>query len=208
MSERDGPPPEADGTGAARSWKAGPDGDAEVAGLLETLVRPSRWDRLRGRGARWFVLHGVGLGDGRSRAGGGVDHLVIGPPGVASISTRNHPAGRVLLDGEQLAVNGTPTEYVAEARQEAERVEGFLRPALAAAGQAELAARVPVRPVIAVVGARLTVTAWPARVTVAMSHQLVERLRAFPAVFDPEQVAAIYGAARPPRVWNPAPGRS
>jgi hypothetical protein len=44
--------------------RVGADGEFAVADLLATLVEPSRWDRWRGRGTGWFVLHSVPLGDG------------------------------------------------------------------------------------------------------------------------------------------------
>ncbi len=196
-----------EGVGADRSWRVGADGEAQVAALLADLTRPSWWDRLRGRASGWFVLHSVELGDGRGRVRGDVDHLVIGPPGVVSINTKHHPAGRVVLDGDHLFVNRYPTDYVAKARREAERVAGFLRPALAVAGHADLAQRVPVRPLVALVDVRLTVQAWPAGVTVTMSRQLLERLHAFPAALNGEQAAAIYAVARLEQTWNPLPGR-
>jgi hypothetical protein len=198
---------QAEGAGADRSWRVGADGEAEVAALLATLTTPSWSARLRGRASGWFVLHSVELGDGRGRMRGDVDHLVIGPPGVVSINTKHHPAGRVVLDGDQLYVNRHPTDYVAKARREAERVVGFLRPALTAAGRPDLAQRVPVRPVVALVDVRLTVEAWPAGVTVTMSRELLERLRAFPAALDAEQATAVYEVARLKQTWNPMPGR-
>jgi hypothetical protein len=96
---------------------------------------------------------------------------------------------------------------VAKARREADRVAGFLRPALVAAGRSDLAQRVPVRPVVALVDVRLTVQAWPAGVTVTMSQQLLERLRAFPPALDIEQAATVYEVARLEQTWNPVPRR-
>ena len=53
---------QADGAGADRSRRVGADGEFEVAALLATLTGVSRWDRWRGRGPGWFVLHSVELG--------------------------------------------------------------------------------------------------------------------------------------------------
>ena len=125
-----------EGADAARSWRVGADGEFAVAELLATLTTPSRWDRLRGRAPQWFVLHSVPLGDGQGRIRGDVDHLMIGPPGVASINTKHHRTGKLLLEGDQLTLNGYPTDYVPKARREAQRVEGILRPALTTAGAA------------------------------------------------------------------------
>lgn len=196
-----------EGAGADHSWRVGADGEVAVAQLLATLTEPSRWDRWRGRTTTgWFVLHSVPLGDGHGRIRGDVDHLVVGPPGVVTINTKNHRTGKLYLDGEQLILNGHRTEYVPKARREAQRVTGFLQQTLA--GQLpQLAARVPVRPLVTIVGGRLMVVgSWPSRVTVVMSTKLIETLRAFPATLDVEQARDVYELARRSTTWNP-PGR-
>lgn len=146
------------------------------------LTAPSRWDRLRGRAPRWWVLHSVPLGDGRGRVRDDVDHLLVGPPGVVTINSKHHRDRRLALDGEQLVLNGYPTEYVRKARREAERVREFLRPALVEAGSSELAGRVTVRPVIAIVGGRLLIDRCAPGVTVVTTRQLVHVLRSIPAM--------------------------
>ncbi len=72
---------------------------------------------MRGRTPPWRVLHSVPLNDGRSRVRGDVDHVLIRPPGIVTISSKRHRAGRLALDGEQLVVNGRPPEYVRKARR-------------------------------------------------------------------------------------------
>lgn len=196
---------QADGVGTDRSWRVGADGEIAVAEVLAELTEPSRWDRLRGRSPAWRVLHSVPLGDGQGRVRGDVDHVLIGPPGVVTINTKHHRAGRLELDGEALVVNGRPSEYVRKARREAERVAEFLRPALTAAGSPELAARIVVRPMLAIVGGRLLITRWTPGVTVVMTRQLLHAVRSIPSVFDGDEVAAVYEVARRSTTWNPAP---
>jgi Nuclease-related domain len=196
---------QADGVGADRSWRVGADGEVEVAALLATLTELSRWDRLRGRRPEWFVLHSVPLGDGQGTIRGDVDHVVVGPPGVVSINTKKHRTGQLVLDGDQLVLNGYRTAYIPKARREADRVDGFLRTALTAAGSPELAGRVRVRPLIVVVGGRLIVRGWPAGVTVVMTRTLIESLRGFPAALSQDEVAAVYALARRDTTWNPTP---
>jgi Nuclease-related domain len=196
---------QAEGAGADRSWRVGADGEAEVAALLATLTQVSRWDRWRGRRQEWFVLHSVPLGDGHGHIWGDVDHLVVGPPGVVSINTKNHRTGKLVLGGDELILNGHRTAYVPKARREAQRVTAFLRSALTAAGSPELAARVPIRPLIVVVGGRLVVDRWPVGVTVVMTSSLIASLRAFPAALAPEDVDAVYALARRDITWNPTP---
>jgi Nuclease-related domain len=197
-----------EGEGADRSWRVGAEGEFEVADLLATLTRVSRWDRWRGRTSEWFVLHSVPLGDGQGRVRGDVDHLVVGPPGVVSINTKHHRTGKLILHGDQLVLNGSATEYVAKARREAQRVAGFLRQALAASGRLGLAGQVPVRPLIVIVGGRLVVETWPSGVTVVMTRNLIEALRAFPGVLTADAVGAVFELSRRSTTWNPRPRRS
>jgi hypothetical protein len=192
-----------EGLGADRSWRVGADGEVAIAAVLAELTEPSRWDRLRGRGPGWRVLHSVPLGDGQGRVRGDVDHVLIGPPGVVTINTKHHRAGRLELDGDALVVNGRPTDYVRKARREAERVTEFLRPALATAGGAGLAERVVARPMLAIVGGRLLIAQWAPGVTVVMPRQLVAALRAIPPVLDAGEVGTVFEVARRSTTWNP-----
>jgi hypothetical protein len=145
----------------------------------------------------------LGAGDGHGQVYGDVDHLLIGPPGLVSINTKHHRTGKLYLDRDRLVLNGRRTDYVPKARREADRVTRFLHATLAAHGHAELAARVPVRPLLAIVGGRLMTDRWPAGVTVVMTSTLIEAVRAFPAILDPDEVAAVYELARRSTTWNP-----
>ena len=194
---------QAEGAAADRSWRVGADGEFAVADLLATLTQVSRWDRWRGQRQRWWVLHSVPLGDGHGRAYGDVDHLLIGPPGLVSINTKHHRTGKLYLDRDELVLNGRRTDYVPKARREADRVTGFLRSALAAHGHPGLAGRVPVRPLLAIVGGRLMTDRWPAGVTVVMTSTLIEAIRAFPATLEQDEVAVVYELARRSTTWNP-----
>ena len=194
---------QAEGAGADRSWRVGADGEFEVAALLATLTGVSRWDRWRGRGPGWFVLHSVELGDGHGNVRGDVDHLLIGPPGVVSINTKNHRTGKLLMAGEELILNGYRTDYVPKARREAQRVTEFLDAALTTTGMPGLVGRVPVRPLVVIVGGRLVVDRWPSGVTVVMTSTLIEAVRAFPAVLGGQEVGAVYELARRSTTWNP-----
>lgn len=52
-----------------------------------------------------------------------IDHVLIGLPGVVTVNTKHYRAERLKLDGDDLVVNGRPTEYVCKARLEALRAE-------------------------------------------------------------------------------------
>lgn len=184
--------------GADRSWRVGADGEATVAELLAPLTIPSRLDRLRRRPPAWRVLHSVPIGSGR----GDIDHVLIGPPGVVTINTKHHRAGRLSLDGDELIVNGHRTDYIPKARREAARAADLLTTALTAVGRPELAARLIVRPVLAIVGGRVLITRWAAGVSVVMGRQLTHTLTSMPAVLDPDKVERIYGVARHRDAWT------
>jgi hypothetical protein len=185
-----------EGAGADRSWRLGADGEQAVAALLAELTTVSPLGRLRHPG-RWRVLHSVPIGP-RPRD---LDHLAIGPPGVVTINTRHHPDGRLVLDGDALVVNGYPTDAVAKARREARVARSALAAALREAGRHDLAERMPVRPVIAVVGGLLHAVRWPPDVTVVTSTTLVHTLSALPTRLDGRAVAAIYDVARRSTTW-------
>jgi hypothetical protein len=185
-----------EGLGADRRWRVGADGEAAVGQLLTQLTTPTRWQRLRRQTPPWRVLHGIPLTDTHGRVRGDVDHLVIGPPGILTLNTKHHRGARVVLDGDELTVNRRPTEHIPKARREAERVTTALRPALTDTGLAELAARLPIRPMIVLVGARLTRRNFAAGVTVVMSGDLVTTLRQMTAHIPPAEVEAVFAVAR------------
>lgn len=192
---------QADGVGTDRSWRVGADGEVRVAEVLAELTTPSRWERLRRRPPGWRVLHSVPLLDARGRGRGDIDHVLIGPPGVVTINTKHHRAGRLQLDGDTLVVNGRPTEYVRKARLEAVRAAELLRAALVDAGDPARAGRLVVRPLLAIVGGRLLVTRWPPDVAVVMTRQLVPILRGMPTALDVGDVDAVFALARRSTTW-------
>jgi hypothetical protein len=185
------------GAGADLSWRLGADGEITVAAVLSALTTPSRLDRLRRRAPAWRVLHSVPVGTGR----GDIDHVLIGPPGVVTINTKHHRAGHLALDGDELIVNGRPTDYIAKARAEAQRAAALLGSALTTSEQPQLAARLIVRPVLAVVGGRVLITNWATGVPVVMTRQLTHTLTSMPPALDPRDVDVIYGVARHHAVW-------
>lgn len=196
-----------EGLEADRAWRVGADGEAAVGELLTQLTTPTRWQRLRRQTPPWRVLHGIPLADTRGRPRGDVDHLVIGPPGVLSLNTKHHRGARVVLDGDELTVNRRPTEHIPKARRELERVSAALRPALAAAELGELATRLPIRPMIVLVGARLTRSSFPSGVTVVMSADLVTTLRQMAPSIPPTEVEAVFAVARRSTTWIRQPPR-
>ena len=190
-----------EGVGADRLWRVGADGEATVGEVLASLTTPSRLDRLRRRPPSWRVLHSVPIGAGR----GDIDHVLIGPPGVITINTKHHRAGRLALDGDQLIVNGRPTDYILKARREALRARERLTSALAVIDEAGLADKLKVRSVIAVVGGRVLISRWAPGVAVVMTRQLSHTLTSMPDELNSDEVQTIYALARHQGVWTGLP---
>lgn len=94
-----------------RAWRVGANGE-EVIG--------ARLDKLEQHG--WHVLHAVPIGN----RGSDIDHLLIGPGGVWTINTKNHPRKSVWVSSNQIRVDGQIVPYLRNSRFEADRVRKIL----------------------------------------------------------------------------------
>lgn len=160
------------------SWRKGAGGERRVGAEL---------DRLRRHG--WHVLHSIPLpGDVD------LDHLLIGPGGVFSINTKNHPGKPVWVGDDAVKVdNGDPRPYARRSRSEAERVQRVL-------GH-YCGFTVPVDPVLVFVGITdLKVEATQLRVRVYRERE-VSSLAPLTGVWTPAQVTRIHSVARHRRTW-------
>src|ERR1700678_3421879 len=83
-----------------RGWRVGADGEVEVARRLLKLS------------AGWHVIHAVPVG---------AHHVVIGPPGVFSLNTKNHYRSKVWVAEHAFLVDGQRTDYLRNSRFEAKR---------------------------------------------------------------------------------------
>jgi hypothetical protein len=161
------------------SARAGVDAEAAVGQFLAGL------------GTRWHVLHGVPL-DGR----GEIAHVVIGPAGVFTVSTRHHPGALLRVDGDTVTVNGCDQRCVRAARHEANHAAVLLT--------ARALFDVEVRGIVAVTGARAVLPLSPPRgVDVIEAHELVHHLRTLPDVLGTPSVERIYDIARHLATWQP-----
>lgn len=164
----------------AVAWYAGATGELRVAALLGELPPP------------WTVLHSLPVGNNEAD----IDHLVVGPPGVFTINTKHHAGKRVWVGGRTVMVSGQRQPYVGKAEAEGRQVRRLLsRRCLVPA---------PVRPVIAVVGARSVIVRTPPReVTVLTAHRLPAWLQRQQPVLDHAGVGAIVEALDQPDAWRP-----
>lgn len=63
---------------------------------------------LAGLGPDWLVLHAVPVGTGSAD----IDHVLVGPAGVFTINTKNHPGQPVWVAGKTLMVGGKKTRHL------------------------------------------------------------------------------------------------
>lgn len=115
------------------SWRIGADGEDVVAAELRPLTHPRRRSRLFGASTpppMWRVLHGVKIG----AAGiADLDHVVIGPPGVVVINTKQlDPRSRVRIIHGEISVGSRTTDFLAKAARDARRTSWLLASALEA----------------------------------------------------------------------------
>jgi hypothetical protein len=161
-----------------RAWRVGAKGEQLVAAQLSRL------------GPSWHVIHSVTL----SETGTDLDHLVIGPGGVFSVNTKNHPGHRVWVRGDTFMVNGHRQTYVWASRSEGRKVALML--------SAACGFEVAVRPVIAFVGVTdLVVTEQPADVRICSRRRIAEWLAAQACTLSAGQVEVIFEVARRSTTW-------
>ncbi len=156
----------------ALAWRRGAAGERRTARLLRHLEQ---------RG--WVVLHDLAVPGSRAN----IDHLAIGPGGVAVIDSKQY-CGRLRLDPYGLLWHGRHllTAALRAARREADQADEVL-------GVAD----VIVAAVVAVHGASVprggvTVDG----VTVVAASRVPDLLRALPPVLGPERVAWLADRAR------------
>lgn len=165
----------------ARPRYTGAIGERAVAARLATLP------------PGWSVLHSLPVG----RDGADIDHLVVGPGGVLTITTMHHVDASLWVAGRTVLVAGSSRAIVQKAEAEARRVDRIVAGVLADPPA--------VLPVVAIVGAkRITVRRAPRSVTVLRAEHLRRFLRALPARLGPDEVLALSAAFEDPATWQPA----
>jgi len=165
-----------------RAWRRGAQGEERVA------------DALSGLDGRWAVVHDLTIG----RRGANLDHLVIGPPGVFVLNTKNL-TGTVTIHERSVRQNGHRTAFVPGLVREVTVVGERLS---AAAGRP-----VSVSGALVLMGCRIEVKRPLDGIAVLTPPQVVEWLRSLPAdVIEPGQVLELERVARTPDTWLPPAG--
>jgi hypothetical protein len=165
------------GAGAS-SWNKGAQGEAHVGRLLDSLDPK-----------HWTVLHDLPLDTNWN-----IDHLVIGPTGVFVIDTKNL-SGTVLVNGSEIEHNGFQVNYVEKMAEVVQRVRQNL---CSAAGWNTLW----VQGILAFIGARLEIEAFPHDLCVVRANNLVPILRTWNNSLSWRQRQVLSEAALNPRTWR------
>jgi hypothetical protein len=166
----------------SRPWYWGAIGEIAVGDMLERL------------GPGWHALHAVPVGKKDSD----IDHVVVGPPGVFTINTKNHSGQNVWVAGTTFLVAGQRKPWIRNSVHEAARASDLL--------SGVLGGHIDVRPVIAVHKPRqLTIKSAPDGVKVLRTDRLVRWLRRQPVRLSPDEVQRIVCAAATPATWRPLP---
>ena len=161
-----------------RAWRRGAEGEEEVAFQLRKLD------------ATWRVLHSVPIGKNDAD----IDHVVIGPPGVFTLNTKNHLGGRVKVNSKAIYVNGKYQPYLTKSRAEGARAAKLVRNACGF--------DVVVSPVIVVMASELTVKGAPEDVNVVGRKKIAKWLGSRNPVLDTLTVERIYDVARQSSTWS------
>ena len=162
-----------------RNWRRGAQGEERVAAYLASL------------GQQWAVVHDLTVG----RKGANLDHLVIGPPGVFVLNTKNL-TGKLTVYEHAILHNGHKTAFVPAALREARTVEKRLS---AAAGR-----EVQAWSCLVVMGCEIYVKKPLANLTLVPARSLPRWLDTLPGgALSPGAVLELERLARTPATWLP-----
>jgi len=125
-------------------------------------------------------------------------HLVVGPGGVFTISTRHSDGEWVWVDKDTIRVSGRRMAARQDAVVEADRVTALLR--------ARIPLRAPVRPVIALVGPRFIVVRGKTPGMIVLdARELQAWLEALPTVLRPIERMELAAVIDNPATWGARP---
>jgi hypothetical protein len=165
-----------------RAFRIGAAGEEAVGPRLERLTR---------RG--WHVLHAIPVGD----RGSDIDHLLIGPGGVYTVNTKNHPGKQVWVGEHAILVSGQKTSYLRNSRFEAERV----RKALLQHLEQDLPVRAVLVFLTGTVIPQVTIKKMPEDVIVLDRMDVPGVFKRAPQRMDSATVEQVYEVARRSTTW-------
>jgi hypothetical protein len=162
-----------------RNWRRGAEGEERVAAFLASLSE------------HWAVVHDLTVG----RKGANLDHLVIGPPGVFVLNTKNL-TGKLTVYEHAILQNGHKTTFVPAALREARTVQKRLS---AAAGR-----DVQAWSCLVAMGCEIEVRKPLANLSLVSARSLPRWLDKLPGgALSPGAVLELERLARTPATWFP-----
>jgi len=165
-----------------RASYVGAKGNIVVGALLATLP------------AEWAVFHALPF----NTPAADIDHLVVGPGGIFTISTMHHGGKSVSVGGTTLTVAGQAAPDIRRAELEAERVTRLM--------QERMPLLPPVQPVIALVDpSRLTICERPDQVHVLDARNLGRWLLTLQPVLTEGEVLEVVELVDSPEAWHSPP---
>ncbi len=169
--------------GVAGRWILGVRGEKRIGRVLERMARKGDWR----------VLHSIPL-----PRGGDVDHLLIGTDGVIVVNSKCHPKAKITVTPRNIYVRTAPTDYIEQARKQAVEVKRLLNARLdfvvSPIGCVALFNGGPTQPGLESFGS-------PDDVIVATNWNLPRAVWDADEGLSPEQVDAVYEAARRSSTW-------
>ena len=136
----------------------------------------------------WSVLSGVPAGD----AGANIDNVIVGPPGVFTVSVKNL-TGKVWVAPGEIRHNGHKTDFIRTALGEGARTSRLLTVALGTP--------VTVRPVLAILADEWTHHGSSSAVFVGSPRGVKDWLCRLPSSISARERAAISAAVATPTTW-------
>lgn len=165
---------------AQRTWRRDASSDRATGFWLDRLPEG------------WVVVHDVPVG----ARGANVDHLVIGPGGVFTVSTKNL-TGSIRVNPKTITNDGRRTRFLPRATAEADRAAERLS---AAVGRP-----VEVRAVLAILADGWEIVKEPADVFVRGPRGAKNLMLSQPETLTRREVAELVAAAAEPSTWVMAP---
>jgi hypothetical protein len=160
-------------------WYVGALGEIAVARILASLP------------PEWTAFHALPIGSGASD----IDHLVIGPGGIFTISTKHHSGRQIWVGKHTVMVSGQTKPYIDNALREADQVAKLLATLVPGLP--------PVQPLVVVVDPqRITIKQQPARVRVVNANALRQWLLTSHPVLATPELATLRVAIDDPAMWR------
>ena len=168
-----------------RAWRVGAQGEETIGARLVKLEEHG-----------WRVLHALPIGE----RGSDIDHLLIGPGGVWTINTKNHPGKTIWVSPRQVRVAGQPVPYIRNSEFEAKRVRTILTSALGWEPYVKAA-------LVLLTGTtvpQIKVKGMPEHVMVLNRLDVPRWFQRRETMLTPEQVDAVFEVARRSTTWQPS----